>query len=117
LVLHGVSSLVLGVVCWFLVMMLVLAVVRGPFYGFVEQGPYGPGTWGGPTKAGAWAVHAAIAVPLIPVLGFALRGIALLQAATVRRLYGSFTPWWTIPATAVLTVAGLVLLYSWTQQL
>jgi hypothetical protein len=117
LVLQGFSSLVLGVVCWFLVMMLVLAVVRGPFYGFVEQGPYGPGTWGGPTKAGAWAVHAAIAVPLISVLSFALRGIALLHAATVRRLYGSFTPWWTIPATAVLTVAGLVLLYSWTQQL
>ncbi|TCM39567.1 hypothetical protein EV648_11489 [Kribbella sp. VKM Ac-2568] len=116
LFLHGFSSLVLGVVCWFLVMMLVLAVVRGPFYGFVEHGPYGPGTWGGPTKAGAWAAHAAIAVPLIPLLGFGLRGIALLQAATVRRLYGSRTAWWTIPVTAALTLAGLVLLYSWTQQ-
>ena len=117
LFLHGFSSLVLGVLCWFLVMMLVLAVLRGPFYGLVEHGPYGPGTWGGPTKAGAWAVHAAVAVPLIPVLGFALRGIALLHAATVRRLYGSLTPWWTVPVTAVLTIAGLALLYSWIQQI
>jgi len=116
-VLQGFSSLVLGLVCWFLVMMLVFAVVRGPFYGFVEQGPYGPGTWGGPTKAGAWAVHAAIALPLIPLIASVLRIIALLHAATVRHLYGSATPWWTVPAGAVLTVAGVALLYSWTQQL
>lgn len=113
----GVVSLALGLLSWFLVMMLVIAVVRGPFYGFVEDGPFGPGTWGGPTKAGAWAVHAAIAVPIVVLLPFVLRGLGLLQAAAVRRLYGATTSRLVLPATILLALAGALFFYSWTQQL
>jgi hypothetical protein len=102
---------------WFLVMMLVTGVVRGPFYGFVESGPYGPGTWGGPTKAGAWAVHAAVSVPMVVVLLFVLRGIGLLQAAAVRWLYGAVTSRLVLPATILLAVGGALFFCSWTQQL
>ncbi|GAA0931605.1 hypothetical protein GCM10009554_15620 [Kribbella koreensis] len=115
--LSAVVSLVLGLLSWFLVMLLVTAVVRGPFYGFVEHGPFGPGTWGGPTKAGAWAVHAAISIPIVVSIPFILRGLALLQAASIRRLYGSATSRMVLPATIVLAIAGGAFFYSWTQQL
>lgn len=114
---HGLASLALGLLSWFLVMVLVLAVVRGPFYGFVEDGPYGPGTWGGRTKAGAWAVHAAVAVPIIVLLPFVLHGVGLLQAAFIRRLYGSGVSRLVLPATILLSVGGVLLFSSWTQQL
>ncbi|MEV8376541.1 hypothetical protein AB0P21_27605 [Kribbella sp. NPDC056861] len=112
-----VVSLALGLLGWFLVMMLVTAVVRGPFYGFVESGPYGDGTWGGPTKAGAWAVHAAVSVPIVVVLMFVLRGVGVLQAAAVRRLYGAVMSWLVLPATILLAAGGALFFYSWTQQL
>jgi hypothetical protein len=116
-VLNSLVSLVLGLLSWFLVMMLVTAVVRGPFYGFVENGPFGPGTWGGPTKAGAWAVHAAIAIPIIVVIPFILRGLGLLHAASIRSLYGSATSRLVLPATILLAIGGAAFFYSWTQQL
>ncbi len=115
--LHGVLSVLFGFLSLFLLMMLVLSIVRGPFYGFVENGPFGPGTWGGPTKAGAWAVHAAIAVPIIVLIPFVLRGLALLHAAEIRRLYGSKVGWWVLPATILLSIGGLLFFYSWTQQI
>ncbi|WP_328325856.1 hypothetical protein OHA70_36615 [Kribbella sp. NBC_00382] len=116
-VLNALVSLVLGLLSWFLLMMLVIAVVRGPFFGFVEDGPFGPDTWGGPTKAGAWAVHAAVAVPIIILIPFVLRGLALLQAASIRRLYGSATSRLVLPATILLAIAGAAFFYSWTQQI
>jgi hypothetical protein len=113
----GLVSTAVGLLSWFLLMILVIAVVRGPFYGFVETGPVGPGTWGGPTKAGAWAVHAVVAVPIIVALPYVLRGLALLQAATIRRLYGSATSRLVLPATILLAVLGALLFSSWLQQL
>ena len=114
---HGALSVVFGFLSLFLLMLFVLSIVRGPFYGFVEDGPFEPGTWGGPTKAGAWAVHAAIAVPLIVLIPFVLRGLALLDAAAIRRLYGSAVGWWVLPATILLSIGGILLFYSWTQQI
>lgn len=115
--LSGLMSLALGLLGWFLVMILVIAVVRGPFFGFVEDGPFGPATWGGPTMAGAWAVHAGVAVPVIVALPFVLRGLGSLQAAAIRRIYGSETSHLVPPATILLATAGAFLFYAWTQQL
>ncbi len=114
---YGLLSSVLGLMSWFLLMLAVTAVVRGPFYGFVEDGPFGPGTWGGPTKAGAWAVHAAVSLPAIVVFLLALRGIAWLQAALVRGLDETTTRRWVLPATIALTAGGLLFFWSWLQQL
>lgn len=114
---HGVLSVVFGFLSLFLLMLFVLSVVRGPFYGFVEDGPFGPGTWGGPTKAGAWLVHAGVAVPIIVLIPFVLRGLALVHAAAIRRLYGSAVGWWVLPATTLIAVGGMLFFYSWTRQI
>ncbi|TCC55171.1 hypothetical protein E0H73_36925 [Kribbella pittospori] len=114
---HGFMSSVLGLLGWFLGLLWVMSVVRGPFYGFVEDGPFGPGTWGGPTKAGAWAVHAAVAVPIILALPFVLHGIAMLHLTLIRRLYGLRTGRWVLPATITVCAGGLLFFWAWIEQL
>lgn len=109
---YGLLSAVLGLTSWFMILLIVLAVVRGPFWGFVEHGPVQPGTWGGPTRAGAWAAHGAIAVPCVVLFLFALRGIAALQTLLVQG-----TRRWVLPATIVLAAGSLALFWSWLQQL
>lgn len=114
---YGLISAVLGLASWFLLMLVVTAVVRGPFWGFVDHGPIEPGTWGGPTRAGAWTAHGLIAVPCVVAFLFALRGIAALQAQLVRPLYGLAVRKWVLPATIVLAAGGLAFFWSWIQQL
>ncbi|MFB6718515.1 hypothetical protein ACFCV3_00055 [Kribbella sp. NPDC056345] len=113
----GLASAVLGLMSWFLLILLLMSVIRGPFYGLVEPGPYGPGTWGGPTRAGAWAVHAAVSIPIIVLIPFVLRGIAALQAALIRQVYGVSTARWVLPATIVVCGGGMLFFWSWVQQL
>ncbi|TDO55152.1 hypothetical protein EV651_115116 [Kribbella sp. VKM Ac-2571] len=109
---YGLLSAVLGLTSWFVMLLLVLAVVRGPFWGLVEHGPVQPGTWGGPTRAGAWVAHGLIAVPCIVVFLFALRGIAALQMRLVQG-----TNRWVLPATIVVAAGSLAFFWSWLQQL
>ncbi|MFI7063218.1 hypothetical protein ACIBL3_19705 [Kribbella sp. NPDC050124] len=113
---HGLMTSVLGVVSCFLVLLLGMAILRGPFYGLVTDGPYGPGTWGGPTKTGAWAAHAVISVPIVVGLLLVSRGIQALHRALVRRLYG-LAGRWVLPATIATGAAGMWLIWSWIQQL
>src|SRR5918993_1700321 len=56
----------------------VLAVLRGALYGLVDHGPYDD-SWGGPTRAGAWLAHAAVAVPLAVAALVALAALAGLH--------------------------------------
>jgi hypothetical protein len=114
---YGLISAVLGLASWFLMLLAVTAVVRGPFWGFVDHGPIEPGTWGGPTRAGAWTAHGLIAVPCIIAFLFALRGIAALQAQLVRPLYGLAVRKWVLPATIVLAGGSLAFFWSWFEQL
>ncbi|WP_350274901.1 hypothetical protein [Kribbella sp. HUAS MG21] len=109
---YGLLSALLGLTSVFVMLLVVLAVVRGPFWGFVEHGPVQPGTWGGPTRAGAWTAHALIAVPCIIAFLFALRGIAALHTLLVQGARR-----WVLPATIVLGVASLLFFWSWLQQL
>ncbi|TCC08567.1 hypothetical protein [Kribbella soli] len=109
---YGLLSAVLGLTSWFVMLLMVVAVVRGPFWGFVEHGPVQPGTWGGPTRAGAWVAHGVIAVPCILVFLFALRGIAALHTLLVQG-----TRRWVLPATIVLAAGSLAFFWSWLQQL
>ena len=109
---YGLLTAVLGLASWFVMALAVLAVVRGPFWGFVEHGPVEPGTWGGPTRAGAWAAHGLIAVPCLAVFLAVLRGIAALQTLLVD---GSRR--WVLPATIVVAAGSLAFFWSWLQQL
>ncbi|MFI5735187.1 hypothetical protein ACIA49_34060 [Kribbella sp. NPDC051587] len=113
----GLASAVMGLMSWFLLLLFVTSIVRGPFYGLVEHGPYGPGTWGGPTRTGAWAVHAAVAIPIIVLIPLVLRGISLLHRALIRRVYGVTSAKWVLPATILFCAGGMLFFWSWIQQL
>ncbi|HEY3561034.1 MAG TPA: hypothetical protein VGL05_26405 [Kribbella sp.] len=108
---YGLLSAVLGFASLFVLFLTVLAVVRGPFWGLVEHGPVQPGTWGGPTRAGAWAAHGLIALPCVVAFLFVLRGIAALH-----RLLIEGTHRWVLPATIVLATGTLTLFWAWLQQ-
>jgi hypothetical protein len=114
---YGLLSVVIGLASWFLVMLTVLAVVRGPFWGFVDHGPVLSGTWGGPTRTGAWITHGLIAVPCVILFLFALRGIAALLSRLVRPLYGVAVRRWVLPATIALAAGSVLFFWSWLQQL
>ncbi|WP_427891613.1 hypothetical protein ACQHIV_03600 [Kribbella sp. GL6] len=107
----GLLSAVLGLASLFVLFLTVLAVVRGPFWGFVEHGPVEPGTWGGPSRAGAWVTHGVLAVPCIVAFLFVLSGIAALQALLV-----AGTRRWVLPATIVVAGGTLAFFWAWLQQ-
>ncbi|GAA1568157.1 hypothetical protein [Kribbella karoonensis] len=108
---NGLLSAVLGLASLFVLFLTVLAVVRGPFWGLVEHGPVEPGTWGGPSRAGAWATHGVLAFPCIVAFLFVLRGIAGLQ---VLLLQG--TRKWVLPATIVVAGGTVAFFWAWLQQ-
>ncbi|GAA2809800.1 hypothetical protein [Kribbella solani] len=114
---YGAISALLGLTSWFLLFLIGLAVVRGPFWGFVEHGVVEPGTWGGPSRTGAWAVHGAVAVPAILLFLGVLRGLSALQQLLVRPLYGRQARWWVLPATILLATGSALFFWSWLQQL
>ncbi len=103
-----------GLLALFLIALWGIAVVRGPFFGLVEHGPFGPGTWGGPTLAGAWAVHAAVAVPVIVLIPLALLGIRSLDKTMAR---GGPLSWWVRPVAVLIAVAGAALFVAWVRQI
>ncbi|MFC0626354.1 hypothetical protein [Kribbella deserti] len=114
---YGPASLILGVLGWFLLLVLALVVVRGICYGFVEPGPYGPGTWGGPTRAGAWAVHAAVAVPIGLLVVPLIWALGRLNTRVIQHLYGEPVARWVPPVVAVVCAAGVFLIVTWIAQI
>ena len=69
-----------------------------------------PGTWGGPTMAGAWAVHAALGLLIFPVLLAVLAGARKL----VDRLD---TAGWARVATVGADVLAVAFLVAFVRQL
>lgn len=108
---YGLLSAVLGLAGLFVLFLTVLAVVRGPFWGFVEHGAVEPGTWGGPSRAGAWLAHGLIALPCIVAFLFVLRGIAALQTLLVQGTHK-----WVLPATIVVAAGTCAFFWAWLQQ-
>jgi hypothetical protein len=114
---HRVVTVAHGLLVCFLIGLWGIAVVRGLFFGLVEHGPFGPGTWGGPTLAGAWAVHAAVAVPVIVLIPVALLGIRRLHTTMTRGLHGAPLRWWVRPVAVLIAVAGAALFVAWVRQI
>ncbi|MFF0266931.1 hypothetical protein [Kribbella sp. NPDC004536] len=108
---YGLLSAVLGLASLFVLFLTVLAVIRGPFWGFVEHGAVEPGTWGGPSRAGAWLAHGLIALPCIVAFVFVLRGIAALHTLLLQG-----TRSWVLPATIVLAAGTCAFFRAWLQQ-
>lgn len=103
----------LGALAW------VIAALAGPntvravlLYGLMGDGDYSA-SWGGPTLAGAWMVHAAIALALVPFELGLIRAIGELHA----RLLEPDRPTWVMPGALLLGAVGAVFVVALVRQL
>lgn len=103
----------LGALAW------VIAALAGPntvravlLYGLMGDGGYSA-SWGGPTLAGAWMVHAAIALTLVPFELGLIRAIGELHA----RLLEPDRPTWVMPGALLLGAVGAVFVVALVRQL
>ena len=91
--------------------------LRNLLYGFVVGDGYRD-AWGGPTLAGAWAVHAVLALALVPVGLWLLRGLTALERRLAGALLGTGRLTVPVGATGVVVVlAGGVALDLFLHQL
>ncbi|WP_306361743.1 hypothetical protein [Nocardia sp. CC227C] len=110
---HTVLAAVLGLLACFVALPATVTTVRGFAYPLVTGGEYGD-AWGGPTLAGAWAVHAVVGIALLPAWVVLLAGIGSVQRHLAARLLGRDGPWWPIPvAVLVAAVEAVYLLALW----
>ncbi|MFJ2666703.1 hypothetical protein ACIO14_20385 [Nocardia fluminea] len=105
-----------GLVGWFLAMLSVLVLVRGLAYPLVAADGYET-SWGGPTLAGAWLVHAGLGAVIAPVLVAMIALFGQLQLRVTRTVLGGDRSWWAIPAALVLGAAGALFFVAWVRQI
>ncbi|MCX5411650.1 hypothetical protein [Streptomyces sp. NBC_00059] len=113
---HAALSVLLGALSLVLAGVTLLALARGPFYGFVDQGPY-VDSWGGPGKAGAWLAHFAVAVPCCLAALAALYGLAGLHGRLLAPLRGRRRPGWVLPTVLLCSLAGALFVWAFVRQL
>lgn len=111
---HTVLAAVIGLLACFVALPATVTTVRGFAYPLVTSGPYGD-AWGGPTLAGAWAVHAAVGIALLPVWVALLAGIGTVQRHLAVRLLGRGGPWWPIPVAVLVGAVEAVYLLALAQ--
>lgn len=104
---YGLVSVPLGCCALFILLLMVPNTVRNLLYPLASPtaADYAD-AWGGPTLAGAWAVHALIAIALVPVYLLVLRGVVGLQTRLREALLQDRSTWWAAPVTVVV-IAGL----------
>ncbi|WP_407548725.1 hypothetical protein QOM21_06190 [Streptomyces sp. Pv4-95] len=106
----------LGLVAWFIVLISAQAAVNGALYPLLDAHDYRH-SWGGPTPVGAWAAHAALAVPIVVAAVWLLRGLVALGARNRPSSAGSPPRNRYLPLSLLVVAAGAVLLVSWLHQL
>jgi hypothetical protein len=107
----------LGVVCWLLVALEGPNTVRNVLLYPLTDGNDVARAWGGPTLGGAWAVHAALALLLLPVELWLLRGLTGLQGWLAARLLGADHARWVLPVDVLVAAVGLVMVRAFLNQL
>ncbi|MEU2037193.1 hypothetical protein [Nocardia niwae] len=112
---HSVLSGGVGLLAWFLGFLAILAAFRGICFPLVASDNL-DGSWGGPTLAGAWAVHAVLGVGLLPMWLLVLAGLGLFQLRLTRGLLGRNGPRWPAPAAIALVAGGVLLFLAWFRQ-
>ncbi|MGF0316141.1 hypothetical protein [Nocardia fluminea] len=105
-----------GLVGWFLAMLSVLVLVRGLAYPLVAADGYAT-SWGGPTLAGAWLVHAGLGAVIAPVFVAVIALFGQLQLRVTRTVLGGDRSWWAIPAALVLAASGALFFVAWVRQI
>ncbi|WP_194813603.1 hypothetical protein [Nocardia sp. XZ_19_385] len=113
---HTLLSGGMGLLAWFLLFLATVAAVRGIAYPLLTGDDY-ENSWGGPTLGGAWAVHAALGIGLLPVWAIGLAGLGQLQVRLARRLLGRTGAFWSLPLAVLLACAGVLLFISWLHQI
>ncbi|MET9595112.1 NUDIX hydrolase [Streptomyces sp. NPDC006516] len=113
---HAVTAVLLGAPALVLAGVTLLALARGPFYGFVDQGPY-DNSWGGPGKGGAWLAHFAVAVPCCLAATAGLHGLAGLHDRLTAPLRGRRRAGWVLPTALVCCLAGALFVWAFARQL
>jgi hypothetical protein len=111
----GLLASMIGLLDWLLVALAGANTVRNLLYGLTAGSSYA-GSWGGPTLAGAWAVHAALALVILPVELWMLRGLTGLQGRLTARLLGSDHTRWVLPVAILVAVLGLLFLRAFLNQ-
>jgi hypothetical protein len=75
-------------------------------------------TWGGPTLAGAWALHAVLGILLFPVFTAVLAGLDILARCLADRLKNPKPlPRWVLPTSILADLLSLAFLIAFTRQL
>lgn len=94
-ILHALLSLPLGALSllaaaygWAIVVLNLLYPARW----LIGMGGSLDNSWGGPTLAGAWAVHAAGGLVMLLLMPALMRGTTTLQARLMLRVYGGTAP-------------------------
>jgi hypothetical protein len=113
---HAVAGLALGVVALVPLALLLVAVLRGVFYGIVDPGPYDT-SWGGPSRAGAWLAHLLVGIPIMLAGLGALAGIAALHRRLSVALDGGPRPRWLVPVTVAVVGVVAVFVVLWSRQI
>lgn len=113
---HAGAGVFLGLAALAPLLLVALFVARGVLYGVVVDGPYDH-SWGGPTRAGAWAAHFLVGVPFAVLGLFLLRGIAALHARLTAAVDGVRPGWWVVPATMGIGLAASVFTFAWSRQI
>ncbi|WP_205327346.1 hypothetical protein [Glycomyces sp. YM15] len=113
---HALIGLGLGLAAWILLGFVVLTFARGALYGLFDRGPYDD-AWGGPSLAGAWAVHFATST----VFQLAVLAVVIGIGALNRRLSASFgggrNPWWAWLVAVVACAATGLFVVAWSAQI
>jgi hypothetical protein len=116
-VIHALLTAMIGLVCWVLVALAGPNTVRNVLLYPITDGDDVARAWGGPSVAGAWAVHAALALLILPVELGMLRGLTILQGRLTARLLGTDATPWVLPVAVLVTVLGLLLLRALVNQM
>jgi hypothetical protein len=111
----GVFGIGLGVWAWFVAFLVAVGFARGPLYGFVVPGPY-VDAWGGPTLAGAWAVHAAVWVGLAAVAVGMWWAVVVLSDRVAAHERGERRAAWSVALATILVVVAAGFVWLWSRQ-
>ncbi|MFF0749892.1 hypothetical protein [Streptomyces sp. NPDC004267] len=108
-------GIALGLFGWTVVLLAAQGLVNGLLYPLVDAHDY-QHSWGGPTLAGAWLVHAAGALALAVATLLVLRGVAAVDRANEQSLSGGRRRWWPVPLSVLLGIGVVVLVAAWFRQ-
>ncbi|MEV4756797.1 hypothetical protein AB0J86_17015 [Micromonospora sp. NPDC049559] len=113
---HGLLSLLLGAAALPPLGVQLLMVLRGALYGLVVSGPYDH-AWGGPTLAGAWAVHFLVGIPTSAAGLALLIVIAALHQRLTAALDGQRLRPWVLPLALLICAAMGLFFVAWLHQI